>query len=164
MCARARSSLHMRGTHVCLVCSACLISVFGKFIRRQAVPEGIESTGVLPAHGVVWVFALPCPARRHLALQRDEGVGLPSDPKRPVPHLTPMHPSYTLNLCSDPLGGTHVPGRQAGVGLEVCPWVSSPARIGSPSHTQRHLLRPPPPRAALRTAHQLIKQRAHNQL
>ena len=45
--------------HVCLVCSACLISVFGKFIRRQAVPEGIESAGFLPAHGIVWVFALP---------------------------------------------------------------------------------------------------------
>lgn len=134
-------SMHV---HVCLVCSALLSSVFEKFIRRQAVPEGMESTVVFPAHGAAWVYALPC--LRALGLTERWGVGLPANLSLLVPCPAPTRPFLHSSSLLSSSGWDARPSQAAGVGWRVLPLGPVPLspRVGAPFHAQGHLLHPPP--------------------
>ena len=93
---RAQRRLHMC-VHACLVCYA-RSPAFEKFIRIQAVPEGMESAVAFPAHEAAWVFA-PSPQREPMAPQGGGGrERLPLDPMHPVPCPTSALPSSTLRV------------------------------------------------------------------
>lgn len=130
--------------HVCLVCSALLSSVFEKFIRRQAIPEGMESTVVFPAHGAAWVYAPPC--LRALGLTERWGVGLPTNLSLLVPCPAPTRPFLHSSSLLSSSGWDARPSRAAGVGWRVLPLGPVPLapRVGAPFHAQGHLLHPPP--------------------
>lgn len=160
---RAQRCLHVC-VHACLVCYA-LSPAFEKFIRIQAVPEGMVSAVAFPAHGAAWVFA-PSPQREPMAPQRGGGAGATSAPSHASGALSHLRLAlvYTPGLCSDPLSGMRVPAgsqQRAECRLWACP--SSPRLTSWRFHTQGHRLHLPP-RVALGTAHQLIKLCAPNQL
>lgn len=140
--------------------------MFEKFVRRQAVPEGMESAVVFPAHGATWVSAPPCPLT--LGFTESWGGRLPilshiSGALSPL-SLPPTRP-FLLSSSALNLGWDALPSRAAAVGsgeLPPGPYPSPPASQG-PCHAHGHLLHLPP-RVVLGTAHPLIKQCDHNQL
>lgn len=99
--------------HMCLLCSALCSSVFEKFIRRQAIPEGMESAAVLPSRRAAWVFTPPCLL---LAPQRDGGRtsnGFQASSALFCPHS----PFPTLRVSALILWGGHTswPGGRSGM-------------------------------------------------